>query len=139
MITQTQIETDFYKLVTAYLKQDKFVNGGAYILDYRPRDSKKEDITIKFTAGTSREIATGVVTICAFCNDLLDAKDGMSRPNKKRLLEIEQSMAEMYQYMNANSNYLLNLENTIYNSRGFETQQHFVVMKLRYKYKQETY
>lgn len=139
MITQSKIESDFFKLAKAYLQTNKFVKGDVYILDYRPRDSRKEDITIRFTTGQSKEIATGIVTICAFCNDINDAKNGTTKPDKKRLLEIEEGMALMYQYMSKNSDYLLSLETTIYNSMSIDTHQHFAVMKVRYKFKQETY
>lgn len=67
--TGKQIQGDIRKLLmdsTLYTQ----ISGEVYRNGYRPRDSRKEDAVVIFTAGLPEQIQTGVVTINIFVPDI---------------------------------------------------------------------
>ena len=67
--TGKQIQGDIRKLLmdsTLYTK----ISGEVYRNGYRPRDSRREDAVVIFTAGMPEQIQTGVVTINIFVPDI---------------------------------------------------------------------
>lgn len=88
MITGGIVETDFYKAIkeTELAKQ---VNGEVYRAEYRPRDSKKEDIIVILTTLTAGQIQDGVVTVLIYVPDIDFDGTGELRRNNARIQDLE--------------------------------------------------
>lgn len=75
--TGKQIQGDIYQLLkdsTLYT----LISGEVYRNGYRPRDSRKEDAVVTFTAGFPTEIQEGVVTVNIYVPDIDLTKTGFS-------------------------------------------------------------
>ena len=132
--TGKQIQGDVYKLLrdsTLYT----MISGEVYRRGMRPRDSKKEDAVVSFTTGTPDQIETGVVTINLFVRDIDPYGDGVSVEDSQRTEELEKHAQEWVDSLSADiSNYIFRLQQTIYTEAEPETNEHIVVIRLRYRY-----
>lgn len=132
--TGKQVQGDVYEL----LKDStlfSMISGGVYRGGYRPRDSKLEDAVVIFTAGMSEQIQTGVVTINIFVPDIDPYDNGVLVEDGERTEVIERLAADWVDSLSADiSCYRFKLMQTIYTEEETEINQHFVVVKLAYRY-----
>lgn len=132
--TGKQVQGDVYEL----LKDStlfSMISGGVYRGGYRPRDSKLEDAVVIFTAGMSDQIQTGVVTINIFVPDIDPYDNGVLVEDGERTEAIERLAADWVDSLSADiSCYRFKLMQTIYTEEETEINQHFVVVKLAYRY-----
>lgn len=122
----------------ALLEGSRFLqslNGGIYFEGTRPKDSSKEDLILIYTQGTSQQVERGTITIIAFTPDL-PLQGGHTAPNLRRLMDIEKEAAIWVQSLSKGKSgkYLYHLAQAISHYPQTETQQHFVSIKLDYKY-----
>lgn len=132
--TGKQVQGDVYEL----LKDStlfSMISGGVYRGGYRPRDSKQEDAVVIFTTGMSDQIQTGVVTINIFVPDIDPYDNGVLVEDGERTEAIERLAADWVDSLSADiSCYRFKLMQTIYTEEESEINQHFVVVKLAYRY-----
>ena len=94
MKTGGAIEADFYKALSN-TELAKEVSGGVYRADFRPRNSKKEDIIVRFTAVSAGQSQEGVVTVLIYVPDVNVRGEGEKRRNSARISELEAAAAAM--------------------------------------------
>jgi hypothetical protein len=132
--TGKQIQGDIYRLVKDSALYNN-VSGEVYRMGYRPRDSRKEDIIVAFTTGLADEVQTGIVTINIYVPDIDPYGNGTLVEDGQRTEELERLAQEWVYSLSADlSCYRFALNQTIYTDEEAETNQHFVVVKLRYRY-----
>ena len=132
--TATQIQGDVYQL----LKNStlcSMISGDVYRKGMRPRDSKLEDAVVIFTTGLPDQIQIGVVTINIYVPDIDAYNNGVMVENGLRSSQLELLAAEWVDSLKAGvSNYKFRLQQTIYTEEDAAIKQHFVVVKLHYRY-----
>lgn len=132
--TGKQIQGDIRRLLkdsTLYTQ----ISGEVYRNGYRPRDSKKEDAVVTFTAGLPDQIQTGVVTVNIFVPDIDPDDNGTWVEDGRRSEELEKLAQEWADSLTAEvSCYKFKLQQTIYTEAEPDINQHFVVVKLKYEY-----
>lgn len=132
--TAKQIQGDVYQLLrdsTLY----SMISGDVYRSGMRPRDSKLEDAIVIFTTGLPDQIQTGVVTINIYFPDIDAYNNGVLVENALRGSQLELLAAEWVDSLKAGvSNYKFELQQTIYTEAEAAINQHFVVVKLKYRY-----
>lgn len=132
--TSKQVQGDVYRLLkdsTLYT----LISGEVYRNGYRPRDSCKEDAVVIFTTGLPDEIQTGVVTVNIFVPDIDPYNNGVWVEDGARTEELEKLADAWVESLTAEvSNYKFKLQQTIYTEEDKDIRQHFVVVKLKYKY-----
>lgn len=132
--TGKQIQGDIYRLLRDSQLYTN-ISGEVYRNGYRPRDSKKEDIVVTFTAGLPDEIQTGVVTVNVYVPDVDPYKDGTWIEDGERTENMERLARAWVESLTADvSCYRFKLQQTIYTESEEEIHQHFVVVKLKYSY-----
>lgn len=132
--TGKEIQSD----IMALLEGSELVNeitGAVYRNGYRPRGSELEDAVVTFTAGLGGEIQTGVVTVNVFVKDILPYRNGVMVENGARTAQLERLAQNWVDSLKAGvSNYKFELESTIHTSIDAIADEHFVVIRLNYKY-----
>ena len=130
--TGKEIEQDIYTMLRAS-DLAKALDGLVYRSGYRPRDSRKEDAIVIFTAGLPDEIETGVVTINIYAPDVDPYNNGVWVEGP-RTTEISRMAADWVDSPKpSDSNYIFRLREAIRTEEEPETNQHFVVIKLGYR------
>jgi len=131
--TGKQVQSD----VLALLKSGalpSLITGKVYRNGYRPRDSKLEDAIVIFTAGLPDQIQTGVVTINIYVPDFDAFANGVLVEDGQRTGQLEIAAAQWVETLTAaKSDYKFSLQQTIYTEEEPDINQHFVVIKLKYK------
>lgn len=132
--TAKDIQTDFFSLLKGS-NLASMVNGSIYRDGLRPRDSKKEDIVIIYSAGEDDgEIQSGIVTLNIYVPDITPYKNGTMVENAARTAKIERAAQEWFDAAKtATSEYIFRLYNTIHTSADEDINQHFVVVQVRYR------
>lgn len=132
--TGKQIQGDIRRLLkdsTLYTE----ISGEVYRNGYRPRDSRKEDAVVTFTAGLPDQIQTGVVTVNIYVPDIDPFGNGTWVEDGRRTEEMEKLAQAWADSLTAEvSCYKFKLQQTIYTEEATEINQHFVVVKLKYEY-----
>lgn len=133
-LTSKQVQGDIYRLLkNSSLARN--LSGEVYRSGMRPRDSRQEDAVVIFTSGLSEQVQTGVVTVNIFIPDTDGSGTGVSEENGQRCEEIEKAAAAWVKSLTAEKScYRFKLQQTIYTEAEPETQSHFVVVKLKYRY-----
>lgn len=133
--TASQIQSDVYELLRGS-DFARMLTGGVYRAGFRPRDSKFEDAVVIFTTGAiGGDIESGVVTINVFCPDIDPYGNGVLVCDGERVAALEVSAAQWVESLTADkSNYLFRLKETIHTTEDPDINQHFVVIKLAYRY-----
>ena len=133
--TGSQIEGDVYALLKRSTLSS-MISGGVYREGCRPRDSKAEDAVVIFTTGLADEIQTGVVTVNIYFKDFaLHPSNGVLVKDGRRAEELERlADAWVRSLTAAKSCYLFRLHETIHTEPAPDIHQHFVVVKLRYRF-----
>ena len=132
--TGKQIQGDIYRLL-----RDSdlagLISGGVYRNGYRPRDSRLEDAVVTFTGGFANEIQTGVVTVNIYVPDKDFLDNGVPVEDGQRTEELEIAAKQWVESLTADrSCYRFKLRQTIYTEEEPSIHQHFVVVKLGYRY-----
>lgn len=132
--TASEIQGDVYELLRAS-DFAGMLTGGAYRAGFRPRDSKFEDAVVIFTTGTVGDIESGVVTVNVFCPDIDPCGNGVLVCDGERIAALEAGAAQWVESLTADkSDYLFRLKETIHTTEDPDINQHFVVIRLAYKY-----
>ena len=135
--TAKQVQGDIYEMLKKSHLATQLsgeVYRGTPRSNYRPRDSRKEDAIVIFTAGKPGQIQTGVVTINIFVPDIDPYDNGVLVENGERIAEVESLAQEWVDDIIANNYfYDFELSDTIYTEAEPSINQHFVVVKLKYK------
>jgi len=132
--TGKQIQGDVYSLLKASALSS-MISGEVYRKGMRPRDSKLEDAVVIFTGGFAGEIQTGVVTVNIFVPDIDPRQDGVLTEDGGRTEELERAADEWVKTLTASRGcYRFRLAQTITTEEEPEINQHFVVVKLRYRF-----
>lgn len=131
--TGKQIQGDFYRLLRGSAIASS-ISGSVYRNGYRPRDSRKEDVIVSFTAGLPEQFQSGVMTVNIYVPDIDPNKDGIMMENGQRTEELEALAKEWIEDLCiSQTEYDITLHQTIYTDEASEISQHFVVVKLRYQ------
>lgn len=137
--TSKQVQGDIYRLLrdsTLYT----MISGEVYRAGMRPRDSQLEDAVVIFTAGLPSQVQEGVVTVNLFVSDIDPYDNGVFVENSERTEQLEALAQAWADSLTAEvSCYKFRLQQTIYTDEEPEIRQHFVVIKLAYKYFGEDY
>lgn len=132
--TSKQVQGDIYRLLkdsTLY----SMISGDVYRSGYRPRDSKKEDAVVIFTAGLPDQIQTGVVTVHIYVPDIDPYDNGVLVEDGERTEELEALAQRWVDSLTAEvSCYKFKLQQTICTDEADDISQHFVVVALKYEY-----
>lgn len=131
-VTGQQIEDDLYGLLgNSPLRS--FIGGGIYRYGMRPRDSKKEDATVKFVTGLDGGIQTGVAVINIYVPDVYDSASRVMNRNVDRCRAIEAEANRWVKSLTADkTDYLFSLAQTVYTEEEPETEQHFVTVRIKF-------
>ena len=129
--TATQIVGDVIKLLEGS-SLARSITGKVYRTGYRPVGSVKEDLIVHFTTGTPDQMQQGVVTINIYVANIPRGKIYVE--DGRRSGEIEILAQSWVSSLNkGGSPYYFTLQQTIRTEVEQEINQHFVVVKLRYK------
>lgn len=132
--TAKQIQGDVYRLLRDSSLYT-MISGEVYRSGMRPRDSRKEDAVVVFTAGLPDQIQTGVVTVNIFLPDIDPDDNGTWVEDGRRAEELEKLAQQWADSLTAEvSCYKFKLQQTIYTEAEPEIHQHFVVVRLKYEY-----
>lgn len=132
--TSKQIEGDVYQLLRNSTLSTQ-ISGGVYRNGQRPPDSCKEDVVVSFTAGLPSQIETGVVTINIFVPDIDPYESGVKTEDGERTEQIELFAQQWVDSLKANKyGYRFELQQTIATDYEESINQHFVVVRLSYRY-----
>ena len=133
-LTSKRVQGDIYRL----LKRSSLaaaLSGQVYRQGMRPRDSRQEDAVVIFTTGLPDQVQSGVVTVNIFVPDVEGVGTGVLEEDGKRCEEIEAAAAAWVKTLTADKRcYRFSLQQTIYTEAEPETNQHFVVVKLKYRF-----
>lgn len=111
------------------------ITGGVYRNGTRPRGSALEDAVVTFTAGLTGEIQTGVVTINVYVKDINNGANGVLVENGARTAAIERAAQDWVDSLTADrSGYLFQLQSAIHTSIDSVLDEHYVVIRLGYRY-----
>ena len=132
--TAKQVQGDIRRMLRdTYLCSQ--LSGDVYRNGYRPRDSRKEDVIVSFTTGTTEQIQKGIVALNIYVPDIDPEANGTWIEDGQRCEEIERLAQEWVESLTADrSSYKFELQQTIYTEAEPDINQHFVVVKLRYQY-----
>lgn len=132
--TGKQIQGDIYRMLKTSTLATA-ISGEVYRNGLRPRDSQKEDAIVIFTTGTPDEIQEGVVTVNIYVPDIDPYDNGVTVEDSERTEELEQLADEWVNSLTADKScYKFRLMQTIYTEDEAAINQHFVVIKLQYRY-----
>lgn len=110
------------------------VSGQIYRKGYRPLNSKSEDIIVGFVTGMTGEIEEGVVVVNIHVADI-PFGNGLLVENGERTAEIERLAADWVESLKAShSNYIFSLSQSIYTEAEREVAEHFVSVRLSYRF-----
>ena len=112
------------------------LNGAVYKNGFRPRDSKAEDSIVTFTAGSPGQAQVGIVTVSIYIPDIDPYKNGVTVKDGERCMEVEIAAQKWVDSLTAGKTggYLIRLNDTIKTEQEPSIGQHFVAIKLKYKY-----
>lgn len=131
--TGKQIQGDIYQLLCDSTLAGN-ISGEVYRRGYRPRDSRKEDAIVAFTAGLAGQVQKGIVTVSIYVPDIDPYGNGVLTEDGERLEQIEALAAEWVEEISFSSSaYKFRLQQTIYTEDDAIINQHFVVVKLGYE------
>lgn len=131
--TDKQIQQDFYNLLKGSVLHS-FVTGNVYKYGLRPRDSKLEDIDVKFIAGLDADLQSGIVNIRIFVPDITISNDGVCVENISRCQEVEIKANEWVKSLTLLvTDYKIKLLNTITTEEEPEINQHFIAVRINFQ------
>jgi hypothetical protein len=131
--TGQQVEDDIYRMV-GESELPSLVSGGLYKFGTRPRDSKLEDIEVKFVTGYDDDIQTGRVVVNIYYPDFDPYDNGVKVRDITRGTELELAASEWFNSLTADkSDYSFRKADTIHSEQEEKLEQHFVTIRLKFK------
>lgn len=131
--TGKQVQSDVLELLKSGTLPS-IISGKVYRNGYRPRNSKLEDAIVIFTTGLTGEIQTGIVTINIYVPDIDPYQNGVLVEDGRRTETLEVAASRWVEALTAGkSDYAFSLQQTIYTESEQDIDQHFVVVKLKYR------
>ena len=134
--TGKQVQQDVYRLLRNSSLAE-MIQGGIYLAGTRPRDSCEEDAIVTFTGGIPGQIDEGVVTVNIYVLDIQPYGEeiGVLVEDMERTSEIEtEAQAWVNALTTAVSPYHFRLLQSTQTFDEPDINQHFVVVKLAYRY-----
>ena len=131
--TSLEVQDDVFKLLRGSELADE-ISGNVLLYGTRSRDSKNEDIVVKFVAGLPNQIETGVVAILIYVPDLDFDGEGQYVPDLSRLTTLERKADEWVRKIEkTQSTYFWRLADTIQIYQEEDINQHFITVRIRYR------
>lgn len=131
--TSLEVQDDVFKLLRGSELADE-ISGNVLLYGTRSRDSKNEDIVVKFVAGLPNQIETGVVAILIYVPDLDFDGEGQYVPDLSRLTTLERKADEWVRKIEkTQSTYFWRLADTIQTYQEEDINQHFIAVRIRYR------
>lgn len=130
MATAKQVEGEVFKLMRNS-NLSTAINGNVYREGMRPRDSRKEDAVVNWTAGIEGDIAEGVVTCHVYVPDI--EIGGVMVADSARIETLEGVAQTWAKGLNARSDYKFALNSSIGATQDEELHQHIIVIVLNYQ------
>lgn len=129
--TGKQIEQEVWRLVKN-TELARAISGGVYRSGMRPRDSRKEDIVVRFTAADAEEWQSGVVTVLIYVPDIDVADSGTKVEDGMRISALEAMAAQMVDEIDSDPGTFLqfDLSEAISSYEDSAISQHFISIKL---------
>lgn len=132
-MTGQQIEDEIYGLLRDS-SLSRSINGNVYKYGLRPKDSQREDIVVKFVAGTAEQIQKGRVSVNIFIPDK-PRPAGPPVRDIKRCRELEDAAVSWIdELIESNPQYMFKLSQTISTFQEEEINQHFVSLRIEYEF-----
>ena len=128
--TGSQVEADIYRLVKTSAIATA-ISGGVYRDGTRPKDSKLEDAIVIFITALDGQNQFGEVNINIYVPQ--KSFTGSTIKDLKRCTELEVICQQFFDSLPTN-NYLFSLGGVIYTGEQYDIDQHYVNVKLRFKY-----
>lgn len=128
--TGSQIETDIYKLIKSSVLATA-ITGKVYRGETRPQDSQLEDCVVIFITALDGKNQMGTVSINVYVADSFYGETFVR--NSKRCTELEIVCQTFVESLPTN-NYLFSLGNMIQTFDEADINQHFINVKLNFKY-----
>lgn len=132
--TSEDIMADFRRLLMGS-PLVKAVSGKVYLDGQRPRDSRREDIIVRFTNGEADQVETGTVTVLVFVPDIQPDGDGTTEPDHHRLHLLAAKAQQWRDGLRggAAGDYLIHRrQQTIAADRDDQTGQHFISVRVAF-------
>ena len=134
MKTEKEVQTDVIALLQGSGLASG-VSGGIYRYGQRPRDSRSEDVIVEVETGFPGEIQTGIIVVRVYVADIAEAGTGVMREDSRRCGVLEALADAWVDTLTAGvTNYLFSRQNMVCTVEEPDINQHFVVVKLKYKY-----
>ena len=133
----TKTASEMAEVLYAYLKADALastISGGVYHAGLRPRDSKVEDITVAYSAGTTGEVQTSIFYINIYVPDVDPWGNGVLVEDKARTALLERMAGNFADWLGCRDGYLFRLYGQIHTSPVNNEGQHSVVLPLQIDY-----
>ncbi|MDR1974844.1 MAG: hypothetical protein LBQ31_09290 [Bacteroidales bacterium] len=115
------------------------INGNVYRAGTRPKDSQDEDIVVKFIEGFDGQIETGRVDVNTFIPDIHDTENDSYFKNVDRCRQIEEIADTWIKSLPSELDFYYTLANTINTEQEQALNQHFIAVRLEYKFFNTTY
>ena len=128
--TGSQVETDVYHLVKSSVIGTS-ITGQVYRDGTRPHESRLEDCVVIFITALDGTNQNGVVSINTYVKDKVFGERFLK--DTKRCSEIESYCQQFFESLPTNE-YLFSLAQLIHTFEEPEINQHFVNIKLEFKY-----
>lgn len=131
--TGQQIEDDIFGFVRSG-PLATLVNGVVYKFGTRPRDSRKEDIIVKFVEGFDGQIQDGTVVVNIYVPNVDPYDNGVFVRDISRCKVFEAAADTWVRTLKASiSNYRFSLANTIQTVEDLDINQHFVTVRMKFQ------
>lgn len=136
-LTGSRIQADVFALLRDSALA-RAINGHVYLKGTRPRDSRLEDAVVIFKKGLPGQMQDGVVTVNVFVPDITPWGDGTKTEDIARTTAIEEAAEQWADGLTRQSRHLggyrFTLQETVHTQAEPATDEHFVVVHLRYQY-----
>ena len=114
------------------------ISGDVYERGTRPLSSDKEDCIVSFLAGTADQVQIGEVVVNVYVPDIMMG-DGIYYKDTTRCKEIERLLVGLTDELNKDSHFVFTKSGMICTFEEKDIRQHFVSVKIRFKYLNESY
>lgn len=131
--TGKQVQGDVYRLLKGSTLLS-MISGGVFRNGTRPRDSRKEDIVVTFTAGLPGQVQTGVVTLNIYVPAINPYDNGVYVEDGARCEEIEILASDWVdEISNTVCDYQFELSEMIQTFFDSDINQSFVSVKINFR------
>lgn len=125
------IEKDLFRIVKAS-RLAEMVSGQVYRKGMRPEGSDKEDIVVKFLAGTDGQIQNGILVLNIYVPDITPAGQTRLVEDSARVEELEEAAIDMVERCTS-TEYLYELEQSPVSIEVEGIDQHAICVRIFYQ------